>query len=251
MSPSMEPGDDIQALMPPLSEAALFLDFDGTLVDIAPRPDAIEIPPGLPRLLSDLRAACEGAVAVISGRRMEDISGFLPDLGPPLVGGHGAEWWLPGEEPSAHPLAGSEALARVTREARQLAARYAGLLPEEKPTGVVLHYRADPELEPIAEKAVRDWAAAHAGFEVHRAKMAVELRPDDVGKDSAVARLMGKPPFSGRKAAFFGDDATDEPAIGWAEAHGGLGVKVGPGETRARIRLSSPADVRALLSSLL
>ncbi|MEL6701229.1 MAG: trehalose-phosphatase [Pseudomonadota bacterium] len=240
----------IIAKMPPLSRAAFFLDFDGTLIDLAETPDGVHVPCDLAPMLTALRAACGGAMAIVSGRSISVLDAFLPGLGGPMVGGHGAEWWLYAR-PVLHPHTGGPAVTRLQSAARALAGEYPALLIEDKPAGVVVHFRADPSLDRVAQAAAEGWCATETGFEVHPAKMAFEIRPDDVGKDAAVARLMADPPFAGRTPVFFGDDTTDEVAIAAVEQMGGLGVKVGEGVTAASVRLAAPRDVRDLIGLLI
>lgn len=213
------------------------LDFDGTLVEIAQRPDAIIVPPDLPTRLSRLSRACGGAFAVVSGRDLATLERFLPGYDGLLVGSHGAEArGLDLDETEiSDPAPVQAALAAFAAQS--------GVLYERKSHGGALHFRACPEAEAEVARFVNDLAATHSGFAVQPAKMAFELRPRGASKDRALAALATLPAFAGRQPIFFGDDTTDEPALGWAEAHGGYGVKVGPGESVARYRLPDPAAV--------
>ena len=236
--------------MPPLREAALFLDFDGTLVDLAPTPDAIFIPPDLSSFLGALSEATHGALAIVSGRRLSDLEAFLPEFDGPMVGGHGAEWRVSGIH-QRHEIAGTPEL----RDAQEAMIRFADLHPgrlyEAKPTGGVLHFRQDPTQETAVADFVASVAARSPGLERHSAKMAEEIRPIGIGKEHAVARLMAQPPFMARSGVFFGDDATDEPAMSWLLSNGGTAVKIGTGETCAPHRMNTPSEVRAALAAWL
>ena len=228
--PGVIPGDD-----------ALFLDFDGTLVAIAFRPDAIRVPPRLPPLLRRLQDLGGGAVALVSGRGLADLRQFLPDWQGAAVGGHGAEWQgVP--PPEAGPGLLPQELADLHRAAAALA-RAEGLLAEVKPHGAVLHYRNRPEAEPLVRAFMSRMAELYPALAVQPAKMAYELRPQGATKDAALARLMGQKPFAGRRPVYLGDDTTDEPALEWVQARGGLAVKVGPGDSVARYRLDGPEAV--------
>lgn len=213
------------------------LDFDGTLVEIAPRPDAIVVPPDLPARLSRLSHACGGAFAVVSGRDLATLEHFLPGYDGLLVGSHGAEarGLSFDDAPIADPTAVQAALAGF--------AERAGVLYEQKSHGGALHFRAIPGAEDAAARFVSELAAAHPDFTVQPAKMAFELRPRGASKDRALDKLATLPAFAGRRPVFFGDDTTDEPALDWAQAQGGYGVKVGPGDSVARYRLPDPAAV--------
>lgn len=232
-------------LTPPLD--ALLLDFDGVLVALAPRPDAIRVPYRLGPLLQEAHAAFGGAVSVVSGRMMADLERFLPDYTGPLVGSHGGEW----RAADGPVQAGSGGdIAALHEDLRRVAAEK-GLLAEIKTCGGALHFRETPELAAEAHRAANTLAALHTGFVVQSAKMAFELKPKGVAKDAAVAALMDAPPFRGRRPVYLGDDATDEPALDWVQQHGGVAVKVGDGDSVARYRLDGPEDVLDWLESAL
>ena len=236
---------------PPLpASAALFLDFDGCLVDIAPRPDAVQVTPALTRRLSRLLQRQGGAVALVSGRDVADLRGHLPDFPGIVAGSHGAEF-SPGPgriESAGHPDLDIDRLHRVARE---LAQPHPAVLVEEKPHGVALHYRADPALRSFVEDLSERLAAAHPGLALQPAKMAVELRPAGIGKGDALARLMGMAPFAGRMPVYAGDDTTDEPAMAEAQARGGFGIRIGPGPSVARYTLPDPEALAGWLDASL
>ncbi|WP_378947250.1 trehalose-phosphatase [Paracoccus sp. R86501] len=221
-------------------DAALFLDFDGCLVDIADRPDAVVVSDALRDRLARLHAMLDGAVALISGRDVADLRGFLPDFAGIVAGSHGAELSLaPGQIEAVHdqPFDAAALHAR----AHELARPHPALLVEEKPHGVALHYRADPSLEGYVQQVMQDMLQANPGLMLQPSKMALELRPGGVGKDSALAGLMQRAPFAGRMPVFAGDDHTDEPAMRQAQTLGGFAIKIGEGDTAANHRLTDPA----------
>lgn len=229
-------------LSPPVlsADAALFLDFDGCLVDIAPRPDAVEIPDGLARRLDRLHERLNGAVALVSGRDIADLRSWLPDFPGVIAGSHGAELSLDGRTiQSMHGI--DLDVTGLHADAARAVAGHPAILVEPKPHGVALHYRADPSLRGVVEAAMADLARAHPGMILQAAKMAVELRPGGTGKGGAVERLMASPPFAGRTPVYAGDDLTDEEAMAVAQDQGGFGVKIGAGETLALYRLPDPA----------
>ncbi|WP_299048463.1 trehalose-phosphatase [uncultured Tateyamaria sp.] len=234
------------SFLPPCDGAAVFLDFDGTLVDLAPTPDAIHIPDDLPQILHAVADRAGGALALVSGRAVRDLARWLPDYAGLIVGGHGAEWRRDGTFASRVDLP-PDALHMLRNAARAFADTQPALLLEEKPTGLVLHYRAQPDLENTVHDFTGRLALSHPAFEAHPAKMAVEMRPRGVGKDLALADVMDMPGFQGRAPVMMGDDTTDEPAMAWAQAHGGIAIKVGPGDSAAHHRLPDPGAVRALL----
>lgn len=226
---------------------AIFLDFDGCLVDLAGRPQDVVVPKRLPALLHRLRRLTGGALAVVSGRPAADIRAFLPGLAVPVRGSHGAE------RADAH---GAIRRIAIDRDALEAAAKVAdarlagrpGLLVERKPVALGLHYRGDRSRGPEVEALAAELLEGLKGYHAHHGKMVIELRPDGVGKGHAVRGLMTAVPFRGRTPVMFGDDATDEPAFAVARAFGGHGVKVGWGQTTAKHRLGGPAAVRELLS---
>ncbi|MEO1453556.1 MAG: trehalose-phosphatase [Pseudomonadota bacterium] len=234
---------------PAPSRAAVFLDFDGVLVDLAPTPDAIDVPGGLPDLLARLGRATGGATAIVTGRAVADIRSYLPGVTGWLAGCHGGERARPGQSDQPHPLTGTGAVTEVQRAVTALASFGDAVVTETKPLGAVVHYRRAPELQDALERAAQAIAAAHSGFECHPAKMAFELRPRDVGKDRVVAEWMGEAPFVGRCPIYFGDDLTDEPAMDWVQKTGGIAVKVGEGDTVATHRVADPAGVLAALEA--
>lgn len=231
------------ALVP--DEDAVFLDFDGTLVDIAPRPDAVQVPDGLADMLMDLHAMCGGALALVSGRAMGELADFLPGFTGPLIGSHGAE--SRGLDMPEHDEGAMDLPALHARFAEFAAAN--GLLAEAKPHGAAIHFRARPEAETLARAFADEMLLLYPGLCLQPAKMAFELRPEGATKDAALRRVAGAAPFAGRRPVYLGDDTTDEPALIWAQAGGGLGVKVGEGDSAARWRLEGPAAVRAWLAA--
>lgn len=240
--------DAIVSCLPAPSGAAVFLDFDGTLVDLAARPDAIVVPPGLAGLLADLGAAVSGALALVSGRAIDDIAAHLPGFAGTVSGGHGAELRIGGAI-TRHPAAASDELGAALAIARGAFAPGDGILIEEKPTGLVLHYRQAPQMAGAARDLALRLAERFPVFEHHASKMAEELRPRGIGKDRAVAGMLDRAPFAGRVPVVFGDDATDEPAMALAQDRGGIAIKVGEGRSRARLRAEDPATVLRVLEN--
>lgn len=235
----------------PPAQTAVFLDFDGVLVELAERPDAITVPPALVPLVQRLEAATGGATAIVTGRAIDDIRGYLDPAPQWLAGCHGGERAMPGQADAPHPLTGSQAVGEVQRQVQALEAYGDGVVTEMKPLGGVVHYRQAPDLRDVLAEAAETIALSHAGFEAHPAKMAFELKPSDVGKVHVVADWMGQAPFAGRTPLYFGDDLTDEPAMGWVQDAGGIAVKVGPGDSVARARVDGPADVLSALTNWL
>ncbi|HEX8571593.1 MAG TPA: trehalose-phosphatase [Allosphingosinicella sp.] len=235
---------------PPLSRlapAALFLDFDGTLVELAEAPDAIEIPAGLKPLLDRLAARLEGRLAIVSGRAVGDLQRHLGSAAIMLSGSHGAELRYP--DGRGVPVVAPPGLSDARDEIRRFAAGDAGLLVEDKPAGVALHYRRAPDREAEAT-AFLEALAGRSGLALQRGKMVAELRPPGSDKGAALRQLMAEPPFAGARPVFVGDDLTDEDAFSAAAGLGGGGVLVGaPRATAASWRLADVAAVTGWLEA--
>jgi trehalose 6-phosphate phosphatase len=235
---------------PPLSRlapAALFLDFDGTLVELAESPGAIAVPAGLPPLLDRLSKRVEGRLAIVSGRAVQDLRSHLGGCAVILSGSHGAE--LHYADGRSIPVSAPPGLAEARESVRRFAEGSEGLLVEDKPAGVALHYRLAPKRAGEAD-AFLEALADRSGLALQRGKMVAELRPRGSDKGGALRRLMGEPPFAGARPVFVGDDLTDEDAFRAAAALGGDGVLVGPSRpSAARWRLESVAEVTIWLEA--
>lgn len=234
--------------LPPIEPClALFLDFDGTLTEIAPRPDAVRIDPKLVPALQRLTEWLGGALAVVTGRSLPDIDRFLAPLQPVLAAEHGAHLrYADGRQQSA----AAPDLGSVEQAARRLAATHPQLLVERKPASVALHYRAAQHLGELCRDTLLDAIAGDARLQLLGGKQVVEVKQAGVDKGRAIGALMASAPFAGRRPLFVGDDATDEAGFDCVQRAGGLAVKVGEGETIANHRCGSPAEVRAWLFDL-
>lgn len=242
----------INAADPPRlpSSASLFLDFDGTLAPLAARPQDVAVADWVVPTLDCLSRSLDGALAIVSGRPLRDIDTFLQPLVLAGAGCHGAEQRHASGHVERHeppPPAG------VAARARQLAARYGGLMVESKPSGLALHYRLSPELESLCrEQLVQALAEAPGGaalvWELIDGHCVVELKQRAVSKGFAVRAYLAEAPFAGRLPVFVGDDVTDEDGIRAVQAAGGFGIRVGPGRSQARYRLP---DTDAVASWLL
>jgi trehalose 6-phosphate phosphatase len=228
-------------------DAALFLDFDGTLVEIARDPDLVVVPPALPGLLAALTARQAGALALVSGRAITDLDRFLAPLQPLAAGLHGLERRLP--DGQIERAAAPRWVAEIAPEIELFAARHPGLRVENKRLTISLHYRGAPELA----ETVRQFIDACAAGLDHRAivqlgKMVVELRPAGRDKGAAISAFMDQPPFAGRTPVFVGDDLTDEHGFSAVNRLKGVSIRVGTeGETSAAHSLPDVGAVHAWL----
>ncbi|TFL18916.1 trehalose-phosphatase [Jannaschia formosa] len=232
--------------MPDPDRAALFLDFDGTLVDIAQTPDGVVVPEELPMLLARAMDRLDGRVALVSGRNISDLERFLPGFEGTLIGSHGAERRVDGVRSPADDF-DQEKIATLQRLVAEFANLQPSFLVENKSTGVVLHYRQAQELGALALHFMDTLAAAADGFRLQPALCAYEIKPDSVGKDIALTDLFARPPFADCLPIYAGDDLTDEPALAWAEERGGTAIKIGGADTVCAHHLPDPAALRALL----
>ncbi|MCE2565673.1 trehalose-phosphatase [Komagataeibacter sp. FNDCF1] len=212
--------------LPPPARAAFLLDFDGTLVDIAPTPESVVVAPGLVDTLRRLRDRCGNALAVISGRPIEQIDHFLPGVPYAVAGEHGiAIRHAPGQPIERVPL--PPVPQAWLEQADRLAQAHPGMRVERKKAALVLHYRGAPDAGAALRRVADEWVAATDGaFHVQEAKMAWEIRPAGIDKGHAVEVLMQAAPFAGRSPIFVGDDVTDEDGIRMAVHLGGVGFRI-------------------------
>ncbi|MEG3086025.1 trehalose-phosphatase [Sphingomonas sp. PB4P5] len=228
-----------------LRDAALFLDFDGTLVELAARPEAVVVDVRLATLLERLIKSLSGRVAILSGRPVDGIVALFGPLPLTIAGSHGLEVrWHDGtnslpERPGA--------LDRMLSIMTHFAHKTPGLLVEQKPFGAALHYRAVPAMHDAALALART-LADETGLHLQTGKMMVELRLGGADKGTALRRVMERAPMAGYRPVFLGDDDTDEPALAAAAACGGAGILVG--EARPSAATYRLPDVAATLTWL-
>lgn len=231
-----------------LDGASLFIDFDGTLVDLVDRPELVVVDDGLRALVALLHRRHDGRVAIISGRSIAQLDALLGPLAQQLAisGSHGCEHrW---EGIYAHPAPPPE-LEAVAAAMWDFARGHPGTLVEEKSYGVALHYRLIPGIEAEA-LALAAGLAERYGLQLQRGNMVAELRPRGGDKGVPVRRLMQRAALAGTRPVFLGDDVTDEAGFEAAQALGGAGILIGPGRpTAASYRLPDPAAARAWLEA--
>lgn len=223
---------------------ALFLDFDGTLVDLAAQPESVVLPAGLITILQRLHRASNGALAIISGRPLEQIDAYLAPMSLAAAGVHGAERRrVDGaivrlDVPDTGPL-----LTLL----KPLMLTQAGLRLEVKRGAVALHYRHAPHLAQLCIQTMSCALMQVDGFKLLHGKMVVEATGVAANKGDAVAAFMREAPFAGRRPIYIGDDVTDESAFCRVQSVGGLGIKIGAGHSHARLRLASPDALHNML----
>ena len=238
------------ALVPDLRKCAILLDIDGTILDLAPSPPQVWVPPGLRRTLARLDALTGGAVALVSGRSLNDIDLIFSPLQLAAIGGHGVEIRpAAGAEPRLHAGGLSGALKRKLASVTELGP---GILAEDKGYSLALHYRLAPDKEAALRAAV-DAICARAppgSVEILPGKLVVEIKPAGVNKATAVCELMSYPPFAERNPIFIGDDTTDEPVFGIIAKFGGLGFSVGRIVADVNGHFDKPETVRLWLARI-
>jgi len=240
------------ALVPHLQETAILLDIDGTLLDLMPTPREVWVPPGLAMTLNGLVAATSGALALVSGRSLNDIDRiFAPDRFP-AIGGHGAEMRLNAQGEAAAPLA-PPLDKELKRRLAGIARISPGILLEDKGYSLALHYRLAPNAKDAVEAAIALIRAdmPDAGVEVLPGKCVFEIKPAGFTKANGVRVLMQHAPFSGRRPLFIGDDVTDESVFEIMPEMDGLAFSVGHRAKGVNGHFDAPRDVRAFLAHLL
>jgi trehalose 6-phosphate phosphatase len=224
--------------LPDLSDSeriALFLDFDGTLVAIAERPDDVQLDVSTRKALMNLDTLLGGAVAIITGREIAAVDRFLDPLRLSIAGVHG----LTRRDAQGHmhrPAINGGFTSAIERAVHPLLQKHPALFLEYKYGAVALHYRSHPELERTCIALMEAAVDELPGVELKRGKMVVEAKAVGGNKGAAIADYLNEQPFAGRRAVFAGDDVTDEDAFILVNARDGVSIKVGPGETNATYR---------------
>jgi trehalose 6-phosphate phosphatase len=235
-----------------LNETALFLDVDGTLVELAPTPESVVVPPDLVPMLQKLHATLGGALAIVSGRTIAMLDHLLGTTGLPMAGVHGGQLrpYAGGEITEINPHLPTALQERVWMVIDDLRKQWPGVRGEDKGPAFSFHYRLAPEAQPALQAAL---AKLDLGpeWEILSGHMIYEIRSRGQSKGEAVRRLMQLPTFAGRKPVFAGDDRTDLDGIRMAAELGGSGIAVaGLQANGARWALRDPTAVRAWLRSL-
>jgi trehalose 6-phosphate phosphatase len=244
----------LPATRPPPSldrRSALFLDVDGTLLEIASRPDRVHVASDLPSLLNDLTRDREGALALVSGRPLADIDRLFRPWRGAAAGLHGIERRrADGTLVSATNPAAVAVLDRLRRPLAALAAADSRLALEDKHGTLALHYRGAPQREDEIKSLAMALALEDASLRVIAGKMVVEFQPRGIDKGTAIAAFLDEPPFFGRLAVFVGDDVTDEDGFIEIRRRGGISIRVGtPAETQAEYSLADVPGVHSWLAA--
>lgn len=215
--------------------SAFFFDFDGTLVEIAPRPELVAVEPEVRQLLGALSRKYDGAVAIVTGRPLEAVDGFLAPIQLATAAEHGSV--RRDQTGAVHFDEGNaEAVEAAYSILQPFVASDSGMILERKRSSIALHYRQRPDLAASCEDVVHEVVAKNPGLVILPGKMVFELKPKGIDKGEAVRAFLGEAPFQGRTPVFMGDDVTDEHAFEVVNALGGLSIKIDDGDTIARYR---------------
>lgn len=230
------------------SLVALFLDVDGTLLDIRDDPAEVAADHALTGLLRACSDKLNGALALVSGRSVTELDRIFAPAVFPVAGAHGAELRFDGGRTQSMST-GTVPRAALSR-LEQFVAANEGLLLERKRGGVSLHYRRMPELEDECRKLVVALMAEFGnGFRLIAGKMVFEIAPDAHNKGAAIRSFLEQAPFTGRVPVYVGDDVTDEDAFSEVNSLEGISIRVGgSSESEARFELPDVASVRCWLS---
>jgi trehalose 6-phosphate phosphatase len=250
-----DPPDQVpvpRSLVPRLSETAILLDIDGTLLDLMPTPREVWVPPGLAMTLNGLVAATSGALALVSGRSLNDIDLIFAPERFPAVGGHGAEMRLNPESEASAPFAPSLD-KELKRRLAAIARISPGILLEDKGYSLALHYRLAPHAKDAIEASIALIRAdmPDAAVEVLPGKCVFEIKAAGFTKAIGVRALMQHAPFAGRRPLFIGDDVTDESVFAIMPEMQGLAFSVGHRAKGVNGHFDAPRDVREFLARLL
>jgi trehalose 6-phosphate phosphatase len=220
----------------------LFLDFDGTLADIAPTPDLVVFSPETRQLLQVLQHSFSGAVAIVTGRNVSEIDAHLAPVALPIAGLYGLTHRSANGDVTGAP-AGPSQVARVARVLKALADQHVGLLLERKGDTIALHYRARPELVGQVRAVAQASLQGEVGLKLIEGKMVVEIAPSTADKGQAIRRFLREAPFLGRRPIYAGDDVSDEAAFAVVRELGGISIKVGAGPSLAAYRVRDIAHL--------
>jgi trehalose 6-phosphate phosphatase len=228
----------LNSVLPPFrTDWALFLDVDGTLLEFEDAPDRVVAHAELRNTLAEIHVSLGGALALVSGRSLEDLDAIFSPLRLPAAGLHGHE--RRDARGDVHRSTVDETVLRwVSEEMQDFAEKHPGALVEDKGLAVALHIRRAPSVSSQAEALVEKIEnELPDSFRIQTGKMVFEVKPSGRSKGTAIAAFMSEPPFADRKPVFVGDDVTDEDGFRWVKAHSGKTIKVGPGSSDAQFRL--------------
>jgi len=227
----------------------LFLDVDGTLIELADTPLATYANDDLKRLLARVAERLHGALALVSGRSIEYLDALFAPLNLPIAGLHGVERRSAAgvlERSGIDPAHLDHARASLSA----LVAAHPGTLLEDKGRTIAVHFRLAPHAEAVIRQSVTGIVGSlGAGYHAQDGNMMIEIKPRGFSKGDAIGAFMREPPFAGRLPVFVGDDLTDLDGFAVVESHGGVSIGVGD-RVKGQYQLEDPAAVRAWLARI-
>jgi trehalose 6-phosphate phosphatase len=245
---ALQGADRVPAASAPVS---LFLDVDGTLLDIADSPDDVVTPAGLLEALAKTERKLDGALALISGRSVEDLDRLFAPLRLRASGVHGAQARFDPKAPAVRSPGAIELPTSLWTALKEAVRPFPGAFVENKRFSFAVHYRLAPHAEEALREAITQLVKAdwQSPIEVMDAHCAIELKAPGHDKGRVIATFLSDPPFAGRTPIFVGDDTTDEPGFAVVSAHGGFAYSVGRRRVGALGAFERPAEVRDWLAA--
>lgn len=230
---------------------ALFLDIDGTLLEIRDRPKLVKVNDSLKKLLFNLEQRLGGAIAFISGRTILDVDQLFKPLKLPTSGKHGAERRDPSGQVHIIECNTSKITSNIIKTLQKFVNNSSGAILEDKKQTVALHYRLNPQIEKQAENLINSLISNHTELELLKGKMVLEIKAKATHKGTAIAQFMKEQPFSGKTPIFFGDDASDEDGFQIINSNNGISVCINPKlNSIAKFRLETVSSVIDWLENL-
>ena len=238
-----------QAPPPPALDWCLFLDVDGTLAELTDTPSQTTIDPEIKSLLREVAERLGGAVALVSGRRIDTLDALFAPLKLPAAGLHGVERRKANGTIQGASFVDSQ-LDRARAAARIWVDAHPGTLLEDKERTIAVHYRLAPQFEQAARESIANIATElGSNYHIQSGKMLLEIKPRGFSKATAIQAFMKESPFGGRRPVFVGDDLTDQDGFAMVEAHGGISIGVGDG-VQGQFYLPDVAAVRIWLERI-
>lgn len=233
-----------------LGHTALFLDVDGTLLEIAATPESVVVPDGLTSSLRELETALSGAMAIVTGRTLVDLDHLFSGLRTRAAGVHGAQLRFDPTQAvaeEAFPVLPD----RLWSALNAALAEFPDIYRENKRFSFAVHFRTRPDLAGFVRTRLRRLIADESGLDLAliEAQLAYEIKPCGFDKGTAITEFMRRAPFCGRLPTFVGDDATDDFGIAVVSDQGGVAYSVGARRPRAVATFPDPATVRRWLES--
>ncbi len=233
-----------------LEQYCVFLDFDGTLVEIEDRPDDVRIDAATLQLIERLRDKVGRALALVSGRDIHVIDRLLYPLVLPVAGVHG----LQRRDASGRlhsPVIDQNVVEAIASQVQAEFRSEPGVVIEKKTGAVAIHFRLRPDFEKKCHALARKIIRGRPDLHIIKSKMVCEIRLQGNDKGAVIATFLEERPFKGRKPIFAGDDATDEPGFVAVNACGGVSIKIGEDPTAARHRAANTLELRNWLDELI